>query len=143
VLLILDENVKRKEKAIERLAPSEDFSWEKNDTLRKRLASAVEITSKTSDAKLGDVLKSLPKFLGYVGESIEMIAVYNHTEELLLNYPIVERAVEKLLTEKNRISVEDLPFESQYSEEYLKLFYSQKFPKYSLDRANMLLTKKT
>jgi len=107
------------------------------------LASAVESTSKTSDVKLSEVLESLPKFLGYINESIETIVVYNHTEELLLNYPIVQRAVENLLREKKSISAEDLPFESKYAEEYLKLFYSHKFREFSLDRANMLLTKKT
>jgi hypothetical protein len=61
----------------------------------------------------------------------------------LLNYPIAEKAVENLLREKKRISAEDLPFEPKYAEEYLKLFYSQKFREVSLDRANMLLTKKT
>ena len=143
VLSILDEKLKSEEKAIISLAPSEEFYWEKNDALRKRLASAVEMTSKTSDVKLSEVLESLPKFLGYVDESIETIAVYNHTEELLLNYPIVERAVENLLREKKRISAEDLPFESKYAEEYLKLFYSQRYRDFSFDRANLLLTKKT
>jgi len=143
VLSILDEKLKREEKAIVRLAPSEDFFWEKNDALRKRMASAVEITSKSSDVKLGEVLASLPKFLGYVDECLETIAVYNYTEELLLNYPIAEKAVENLLREKKRISAEDLPFEPKYAEEYLKLFYSQRFREVSFDRANMLLTKKT
>jgi len=143
VLGILNEKLKSKEEAIESLAPSEDFLWEKNDALRKRIASAVEITSKSSNVKLGEVLESLPKFLGYVDECIETIALYNYTEEILLNYPIAERAVENLLREKKHISTEDLPFEPKYAEEYLKLFYSQKFREFSLDRANMLLTKKT
>jgi hypothetical protein len=55
----------------------------------------------------------------------------------------VERAVENLLKEKKRVSAEDLPFESKYAEEYLKLFYSQKFREFSFDRTNMLLTRKT
>ena len=143
VLSILNEKLKSEEKAILSLAPSDEFYWERNDVLRKRLASAVETTSKTSDVKLSEVLASLPRFLGYVNESIDTIAVYNHTEELLLNYPIVERAVENLLKEKKHVSAEDLPFESKYAEEYLKLFYSQKFREFSFDRTNMLLTRKT
>jgi hypothetical protein len=142
VLSILNNKLKREEKAILSLAPSEEFSWEKNDALRNRLASAVLMTSESSEVKLGEVLESLPRFLGYVDESIETIAVYNHTEELLLNYPMVERAVENLLREKKRISPEDLPFESKYAQEYLKLFYSQRFREFSFDRANMLLSRK-
>jgi hypothetical protein len=143
VLSLLDEKLRREEQAIKTLAPSEDFLWEKNEALRKRLASAVEITSKTSDVKLGEVLESLPKFLGYVDESLSTIVVYNHTEELLLNYPVAEKAVENLLREKKRISAADLPFEPKFAEEYLRLFYSQKFREVSFDRTNMLLSKKT
>jgi hypothetical protein len=63
-------------------------------------------------------------------------------EELLLNYPIAEITVETLLREKKSVSAKDLPFEPKFAEEYLKLFYSQKFRDFSLDRTNMLLTKK-
>jgi len=143
VLSILYEKLKSKEKAIEILAPSEDFLWEKNDALMKRMASAMEITSKSSKVKLSQVLESLPKFLSYVDECVETIALYNEIEELLLNYPIAEIAVEDLFRQKKRISAEDLPFGPKYAEEYLKLFYSQRYREFSLDKANMLLTKKT
>ena len=142
VLSILYEKLKSKEKAIEILAPSEDFSWEKNDALMKRMTSAMEVTSKSSNVKLSEVLESLPKFLSYVDECIETIALYNEMEELLLNYPIAEMAVEDLVREKKRVSAEDLPFEPKYAEEYLKLFYSKKYREFSFDKANMLLTKK-
>jgi len=142
VLSLLYGKLKSKEKSIENLAPSEDFLWEKNDALLKRMASAMEVTSKSSNVKLSGVLESLPKFLSYVDECIKTIDLYNYVEELLLNYPIAEKAVENLLKEKKHISVEDLPFEPKYAEEYLKLFYSQKFREFSLDRTNMLLTKK-
>jgi hypothetical protein len=143
VLSVLNEKMNSKEKAIENLAPPEEFLWEKNDALRKQLTSAIEITSKPSKVKLSEVVENLPKFLSHIDECIKTIALYNYTEELLLNYPIAEKAVERLLSEKKRISVEDLPFEPKYAEEYLKLFYSQRYREFSLDKANMLLTKKT
>ena len=143
VLSILYEKLKSKEKAIELLLPSEDFLWEKNDALMMRMAAALEVTSKSSNVKLSEVLESLPKFLAYVDECVETIALYTDMEELLLNYPIAEMAVEKLFREKKSISAKDLPFEPKYAEEYLKLFYSKKFREFSFDKANMLLTKKT
>ena len=88
------------------------------------------------------MLENLPKFLSYVDECVETIMVYRDMEELLLNYPIAEITVENLFREKKSVSAKDLPFEPKYAEEYLKLFYSQKFREFSLDRANMLLTKK-
>ncbi len=143
VLSILYEELKSKEKAIEILAPSEEFVWEKNDGLMKRLVSAIEITSESSEVKLSQVLESLPKFLSYIDECAETIAFYNRMEKILPNYPIAEKTIENLFREKKRISAKDLPFGHKYAEEYLKLFYSQKFREYSLDKTNMLLTKKT
>jgi hypothetical protein len=143
VLSILYERLKSEERAIELLSPSEDFLWKKNDALTKRMDFAMEITSESSKMKLSEVLENLPTFLSYVDECVETIAVYRDMEELLLNYPIAERAVENLFREKKSVSVKDLPFEPKYAEEYLKLFYSQKFREFSLDRTSMLLTKKT
>jgi chemotaxis protein histidine kinase CheA len=142
VLLILYEKLKNKEKAVDLLSPSEDFLWEKNDALIKRMDAAMKVTSKLSNIKLSEVLESLPKFLSYVDECVETIALYNEMEEILLNYPVAEITVENLFREKKSVSAKDLPFESKYAEEYLKLFYSQKFREFSLDRTNMLLTKK-
>ena len=143
VLSILYEKLKSKEKAIEILAPSEDFLWEKNDALMKQMTSAMEVTSKSSNVKLSEVLESLPKFLSYVDGCVETIVLYNEMEELLLNYPIAEMAVEDLFRQKKYISAKDLPFGPKYAEEYLKLFYSQRYREFSFDKTNMLLTKKT
>jgi hypothetical protein len=143
VLSILYEKLKSEEKAIEILAPSEDFLWEKNDDLMKRMDFAMEAVSDSSEIKLSQVLESLPKFLSYIDECVETIALYNEIEELLLNYPIAEIAVEDLFRQKKYISAKDLPFRPKYAEEYLKLFYSQRYREFSLDKANMLLTKKT
>ena len=105
--------------------------------------SAMKIVLESSNIKLGEVLGSLPKFLGYVDDCVETIGSYSDMEELLLNYPIAEMTFENLFREKKSVSVKDLPFEPKFAEEYLKLFYSQKFSEFSLDRVNMLLTKKT
>jgi hypothetical protein len=143
VLSILDEKLKSKEKAIENLSLSDDFLWGKNDALRKRMDLAMEITLRSSNAKLSEVLESLPKFLSYVDECIKTIALYNDIEELLLNYPIAEKAVEDLFRQKKSISAKDLPFEPKYAEEYLKLFYSQRYSEFSFDKTSMALMKKT
>ncbi len=142
VLAILYDKLKSKEKAIALLSPSEDFLWAKNETLVKRMDLAMQITFESSNVKLSEVMERLPKFLSYVDECIETIAVYSEMEELLLNYPVVEKTFENLFKEKNSVSAKDLPFKPKYAEEYLKLFYSQKFREFSLDRAKMLLKKK-
>jgi hypothetical protein len=85
----------------------------------------------------------LPKSLSYVDECIKTITSYSEKEELLLNYPIAEIAVEDLFRQKKCISAKDLPFEPKYAEEFLKLFYSQRYREFSFDKTSMVLMRKT
>jgi hypothetical protein len=143
VLSILYENMKSKEKAIESLAPSEDYLWEKNESLNKKMASAMKILLNSSKYEFNQVLETLPKSLSYVDECIKTITSYSEKEELLLNYPIAEMAVEDLFRQKKCISAQDLPFEPKYAEEFLKLFHSQRFREFSFDETGMALMRKT
>jgi hypothetical protein len=143
VLSILYENLQIKEKAIESLAPSEDYSWEKNVSLSGRMASAVKLLLSSSKYEFNQVLENLPKSLSYVDECIKTITLYSEKEEILLNYPIAEIAVEDLFRQKKCISAKDLPFESKYAEEFLKLFYNQRFREFSFDETGLALMKRT
>jgi hypothetical protein len=143
VLSILYEKLKSEEKAIEGLAPSEDYSWEKNESLSERMASAMKILLNSPKYEFNQVLKNLPKSLSYVDEYIKTITSYSEKEELLLNYPIAEIAVEELFRQKKCISAKDLPFEPKYAEEFLKLFYSQRYREFSFDETSMVLMRKT
>jgi hypothetical protein len=67
------------------------------------------------------------------------IARYKEQEELLLNYPMAEIAIEDLLKQKTHVSAQELPFEPQFAEEYLRLFHSKKFREVSFDHAKVLL----
>jgi hypothetical protein len=69
------------------------------------------------------------------------IARYKEQEELLLNYPVAEIAIEDLLRQKTQVSAPDLPFEPRSAEEYLKLFHSKKFREVSFDHAKVLLVR--
>jgi predicted fused transcriptional regulator/phosphomethylpyrimidine kinase len=51
-------------------------------------------------------------------------------------------AIEELLRQKKQVYAQDLPFNLKYAEEYLKLFYSQKYLEFSFDRENKSLMKK-
>jgi hypothetical protein len=87
-------------------------------------------------------METLPKSLSYIDECVKTIAMYNETKEFLLNYPIAEMAIEDLLRQKKHIAAQDLPFEPKYAEEYLRLFYSQRYREFSFDEANKLLMRK-
>jgi hypothetical protein len=143
VLVIFNEELLSKEKAIESLLPKSDYLWEKNITLKERMASAVETVTNPSMHGLKQTLENLPRFLANLDECVATIVVYHERKELLLNYPKAETAIENQLVEKRQVSARDLPFEPRYSEEFLRLFYSHRYPEFSFDEENMVLAKKT
>ncbi len=142
VLSILYEELKTKEESIESLLPTKDYLWEKNVTLRTRMTSAMEIIYNSSKYELNQVMENLPKALSYVDECVGTIVMYNEKKELLLNYPVARIAIEDLFRQKRHVSAQDLPFEPKYAEEYLRLFYSQRYREFAFDDANMLLMKR-
>ncbi len=142
VLSILYAEIEGAEAAIESLLPTKDYLWEKNVTLRKRMATALEIICDSEKYARNQVLENLPKALFDIDECVETIVKYAEKKELLLNYPIAAMAIEDLLKQKKHIAAQDLPFESKYAEEYLRLFYSQRYGEFSFDEANLLLTRR-
>lgn len=143
VLTILDEELRSKEEAIESLFPKKDYQWEKNITLKERMAHAVDMVTNPQEYGLNQILENLPKFLSNLDECTATIVAYSERKELLLNYPTAKTAIENKLGGNNQVSSRDLPFEAKYSEEFLRLFYIHKYPEFSLDEDNMVLSKKS
>ncbi len=143
VLSILYEELKSNEESIESLLFTKDYLWEKNVTLREQMTSEMNVIFNSSKYELNQVLEHLPKSLSYIDECIGTIARYNEIKELLLHYPIAEISIEDLLRQKKHISAHDLPFEPKHAEEYLRLFYSQRYREFSFDKTNMFLTRRT
>jgi hypothetical protein len=143
VLSILYEELKTREESIGNLLPTKDYLWEKNVTLRTRMTSAMEVIHNSSKYELKQVMENLPEALSCVDECVGTIVMYNEKEELLLNYPVARIAIEDLFRQRKHVSAQDLPFEPKYAEEYLRLFYSEKYREFAFDDANMLLRKRT
>ncbi len=143
VLSILYEELKSNEESIESLLFTKDYLWEKNVTLREQMTSEMNVIFNSSKYELKQVLEHLPKSLSYIDECIGTIAGYNEIKELLLHYPIAEISIEDLLRQKKHISAHDLPFEPKHAEEYLRLFYSQRYREFSFDKTNMFLMRRT
>lgn len=141
VLLIVQEELTSNEKAIESLLLTKDYSWEKKVDWRKQLTSETEIVVNSSKYDLSKVMENLPRSLSYLDELVGSIISYNEKKEILINYPIAEMAIEELLRKKKQVYAQDLPFNLKYAEEYLKLFYSQKYLEFSFDRENNFLMK--
>jgi hypothetical protein len=142
VLSILYEELKTKEESIENLLPTKEYVWERNVSLRTRMTSAMEIICDSSKYGMEQVMESLPKALSYVNECVDTIVAYSEKEELLLNYPVAKIAIEDLFRQKKQVSAQDLPFEHKYAEEYLRLFYTQRYGEFTFDKENTSLLKK-
>jgi len=142
IFSILNEALKDQEKAIEEMLPTSDYLWEKNVTLKDRMEEAVALLSDPK-AKMNEVMENLPKFEGYLDECIQTLTLYDERKEFLLNYPMAKLTIEDLLKQKYTLVIQDLPFPTKYSAEYLRLFYLQNYNEFNFDKMNSVLTRKT
>ncbi|MGA3290619.1 MAG: hypothetical protein ABSD42_10320 [Candidatus Bathyarchaeia archaeon] len=143
VLSMLYAEMISEEDSIERLLPTKDYLWETESTLRERLKKATETLSNPSNYKINQIMENLPNYLSYVDEAVQTLEVYNERREFLLNYPTAEAAIEELLKQKKLISPQDLPFQTKFAGEYLRLYYTQRFGEFAFDKENLQLTKKS
>ena len=140
-LVILNENLKAKEKSIDSMLPTDDYVWEKNTVLQQQMDSATDVFMNPARYGLNRALAALPNAASYITESVSTIARYNDQEELFLNYPVAETAIEEGFKQKTSISVNDLPFEPKIAEAYLRLFHSNRLREYSFDNQRVILTR--
>ena len=142
VLSMLYTELVNEEDTIDRLLPTKEYIWETNSNLRERLKKATDALANSSDYKINQIMENLPKSLAYVDETVQTLAVYSERREFLLNYSTAEAAIEEQLKTKNRLTPKDLPFQTRFAGEYLRLYYSQRFSEFSFDKDSMQLTKR-
>jgi hypothetical protein len=142
VFTILNNALNQQEKDIVEMLPTSDYLWEKNATLNERMTLALDVLS-TPKSKVNEIMESLPRFEGYIDECIQTLSIYNERREFLLNYPMARIEIQDQLKTKARLTISDLPFETKYAAEYLKLFYLENFTEFNFDKDNSVLTKKS
>ena len=142
ILSMLYSGMVSNEEAIDRLLPTKDYLWEKNNTLREQLEQATEILGNPSNYKINQIMEKLPQFLSYIDEAVNTMVVYSERKEFLLNYPMAEAAIEELFKTKEQLLPQDLPFQPQFAAEYLRLYYTAKFGEHVFDKDNLVLTKR-
>jgi hypothetical protein len=142
VLLILYGGLISTEAAIDELLPTKDYLWEKNTILRERLEIATKQLSNPTSLKINEIMSDLPRYLAYVDEAVQTLAVYSERKEFLLNYPLAQSAIEERLKTKTQLLPSDLPFQPHFAAEYLRLYYTQRFGDYVFDKDNLVLTRR-
>ena len=143
VLSMLYSGLVSEEEAIERLLPTKDYQWEQNRTLRERLEKATTILANPSNYKINQIMENMPKYLAYVDEAVQTLAVYSERKEFLLNYPLAQAAIEECLKHKKQLLPQDLPFQPRFAAEYLRLYYTERYGEYAFDKDNLVLSKRT
>jgi hypothetical protein len=143
ILSMLYSGLISSEETIDRLLPTKDYLWEKNSTLRDRLKKTTEILGNPSSYQINQIMENLTKYLSYVDEAVQTLAVYSERKEFLLNYPLAEAAIEEQLKVKEKLLPQDLPFHPRFAAEYLRLYYTQRFGDYAFDKDNLVLTKRS
>jgi hypothetical protein len=141
VFTILNDALRQQEKDILEMMPTSDYLWEKNANLNERMTEALDVLS-SPKSKVNDVMENLPKFEGYIDECIQTLTLYNERREFLLNYPTAKIAIEDQLKQKARLTTGDLPFETKYASEYLRLYYLENYNEFTFETQNAWLTKK-
>lgn len=133
VIGILHDHLQFLEDAIGSLQPVEDYEWNRNLTLVDRMNSSLEVINNYGRYEINDIISHLYRVLSYIDEAVDTIEYYSERREMLLNYRIIEKKMDRVLREKEEVRLEDLGVSEKYGREYLKLYHRSHFPEAPLE----------
>ena len=122
VIGILYDHLRDLEKTIDSLMPLEDYEWNKNLTLIDRMNTSLEIINDYGNREISEIISHLYRTLSYIDEAVDTIEYYNERRELLLNYAILEKKINRILANNHEVHLEDLGVSEKFGREYLKLY---------------------
>jgi len=122
VIGILYDHLRDLEKTIDGLMPLEDYEWNKNLTLIDRMNTSLEIINDYGNREIADIISHLYRVLSYIDEAVDTIEYYNERRELLLNYAILEKKIDRILSKSQVVRLEELGVSEKFGREYLKLY---------------------
>jgi len=127
VIGILYDHLRDLEKTIDSLLPIEDYEWNKNLTLVDRMNTSLEVINNYGAEEISDIISHLYRVLSYIDEAVDTIEYYNERRELLLNYAILEKKIDRLFARKKVVRLGDLGVSEKFGREYLKLYHRSHF----------------
>jgi hypothetical protein len=131
VIGILYDHLRDLERTIDGLMPLEDYEWNKNLTLIDRMNASLEVINDYGNREIADIISHLYRVLSYIDEAVDTIEYYNERRELLLNYAILEKKINRILAKNREVRLEELGVSEKFGREYLKLYlrsHSRKTP---------------
>ncbi|MBT7346154.1 hypothetical protein HN807_03620 [Candidatus Bathyarchaeota archaeon] len=123
IIGILYYHIKDLEFNINLLLPREDYEWNKNLTLTERMNQSLEVINNYEHYRIDEIINHLYRVLSYIDEAVETIEYYNERKEMLLNYPVFEKKIGRILEEKGEVKLGELGATERYGREYLKMYH--------------------
>jgi hypothetical protein len=122
IIGILYDHLRVLERTIDGLMPFEDYEWNKNLTLIDRMNASLEVINDHGNREIADIISHLYRVLSYIDEAVDTIEYYNERRELLLNYTILEKKIDRILENNHEIHLKELGVSEKFGREYLKLY---------------------
>ncbi len=123
IIGILYYHIKELEFNINLLLPREDYEWNKNLTLTDRMNQSLEVINNYEQYRIDEIITHLYRVLSYIDEAVETIEYYNERKEMLLNYPVFEKKIGRIIDEKGEVKLDELGVAERYGREYLKMYH--------------------
>jgi len=122
IIGILYYHIKDLEFNINLLLPREDFEWNRNLTLTERMSQSLDVINNYEQYRIDELISHLYRVLSYIDEAVDTIEYYNERKEMLLNYPVFEKKITRILDEKDEVKLDELGVSEKYGREYLKMY---------------------
>ena len=122
IIGILYYHIKDLEFNINLLLPREDYEWNRNLTLTERMSQSLEVINNYEQYRIDELISHLYRVLSYIDEAVDTIEYYNERKEMLLNYPIFQKKIHRILDEKGEVKLDEIGVSEKYGREYLKMY---------------------
>jgi len=122
IIGILYYHIKDLEFNINLLLPREDYEWNRNLTLTERMSQSLEVINNYEQYRIDELISHLYRVLSYIDEAVDTIEYYNERKEMLLNYPVFQKKITRILEQKGEVKLNELGVSEKYGREYLKMY---------------------
>lgn len=115
------------------LLPREDYEWNRNMTLTERMNQSLEVINNYERYGIDEIITHLYRVLSYIDEAVDTIEYYNERKEMLLNYPVFQKKITRILDERGEVKLVDLGVAEKYGIEYLKMYHRTTYSPLTLE----------
>jgi len=115
------------------LLPREDYEWNRNMTLTERMNQSLEVINNYERYGIDEIITHLYRVLSYIDEAVDTIEYYNERKEMLLNYPVFQKKITRILDERGEVRLGDLGVAEKYGIEYLKMYHRTTYSPLTLE----------